>query len=316
MTVNGLITLLLENGTLLALWGALLLHWVISLPPEFHPIRIWQQLCVIVAEKVNNPSDTPKQRQLSGLLAWSIMWLTVLISLVALKQFVWLDSLFNLTLLWFAIEWKHPHQLAHRLSKGIAEDRIGYCRHLLSLEINRDTDKLSRVGLGKATAETLLMGYGRQVVAVLFWYCLAGGIGAILYRLALTLARSWSPSRLSYQYFGLPAVRILAAADIIPLRLFALLLTLGRNVGNAIRVLWQQGEQWLLPGPGWLLAAAGGKLTLSLGGPAIYAEQRRDRPSIGGPIAPAALHIAQLQHLLYWRLWLWLALCSLWLLIF
>nr|WP_246616466.1 cobalamin biosynthesis family protein [Thaumasiovibrio subtropicus] len=314
--MNGLMTLLLENGTLLAMWGAILLHWLIPIPPEFHPLRLWHQTAIAVATKVNNPKDNAKQRQLSGLLAWSVMWLTVLITLVAMKQFVLFDSLFNLTLLWFAIEWKHPHQLAKRLSKGLAEDRIGYCRHLLSLELNRETDKLSRVGLGKASAETLLLAYGRQVVCVLFWYCLAGGIGAILYRLAMSMARCWSPSRLAFQDFGLPAVRILATVEIIPLRLFALLLAFGRNLTGTIKTLWDQGERWLLPGPGWLLAAAGGKLTLSLGGPAIYAEQRRERPTVGGPIAPAALHIAQLQQLLYWRLWCWLGLCSAWLLVF
>ncbi len=70
-----------------------------------------------------------------------------------------------------------------------------------------------------------------------------------MYRLAISLARVWSPSRHHYHNFGVPAVRILATLDIIPLRIFALLFCIGHNGKTALQGIIQQGENWLLPGP-------------------------------------------------------------------
>lgn len=76
------------------------------------------------------------------------------------------------------------------------------------------------------------MGFGRNVIGVLFWYGVLGGSGAFLYRLIAELARTWSPSRATFQPFGFTAVRILALLDWLPLRLFSLLIILGKQAGT------------------------------------------------------------------------------------
>lgn len=313
--MNEAIALLTASPYLLALWGALALQWLLPLPAALHPLQIWQQLARAIADRVNHPDDAPRQQQLAGALAWSVMWLTVLVLLICLYQLVWIETAFHLLLLWIALDWRNTRQFSQAFIRHYSrEDKQG-CRFLLSTRINRHTDSLSLLGLGKAGAETQLLAYGRLVAGVLFWFGIAGGIGAILYRLAVSLARVWSPSRQQYRLFGLPAVRILALLDIVPLRLFAVLISLGQNVRVAWRGLASQGEAWLLPGPGWLLVATGHKLSLSLGGPAIYDTIKRERPRLGGPISPAALHLAQIDRLVNQRLIGWVILQSLLLLL-
>ncbi|TXZ86927.1 adenosylcobinamide-phosphate synthase, partial [Vibrio cholerae] len=173
----------------------------------------------------------------------------------------------------------------------------------------------SALGLGKAGVETLVMGFGRNVIGVLFWYGVLGGSGAFLYRLIAELARAWSPSRTTFQPFGFTAVRILALLDWLPLRLFSLLIILGKQAGTIFKAVLEQSRSWPLPGPAWLLCAVGNKLQLALGGPAIYGEQKSVRAKIGGRIAPAAIHIAQVQSLIAWRIFVWIALESLLLLL-
>ncbi|MGR5064126.1 cobalamin biosynthesis family protein [Photobacterium sp. DNB22_13_2] len=305
------IALIAGNSTLLALWGALALQWLLPIPSQLHPLKIWRHLALSLASKVNKPNDAPQQKRLSGLLSWSLLWLTVLIVLICLYQLVWIDAAFHLLLLWFALDWRNMHKFSKQFVRAYSREDKLQCRALLGTKLNRHTDTLSLLGIGKAGAETLLVGYGRLAAGVLFWYALAGGIGAILYRLAVELSRCWSPSRQQFRHFGQPATTALAILDIVPLRLFALILTVGHNGRVALRGLRQQGENWQLPGPGWLLTATGHKLSLSLGGPVIYDQIKMERPKLGGKIAPAPLHLSQIDRLANQRLWIWVTTQSL-----
>ncbi|MDP2532014.1 hypothetical protein Q8W15_00170 [Photobacterium damselae subsp. piscicida] len=51
-------------------------------------------------------------------------------------------------------------------------------------------------------------------------------------------------------------------------------------------------------------------------GPALYHDKKRERPRIGGRIAPAGFHLEQLLLLLRQRLLVWLLLLSITLIIF
>ncbi|PSU90347.1 adenosylcobinamide-phosphate synthase [Photobacterium kishitanii] len=311
MTTSAFIASLVTNSSLLALWGALLLHWLLPVPHQLHPLRIWHRLALLIASRVNHPHENHSQRLLAGYLAWALMWLTALVLLLAISQLVWYPTLFQLILLWLSLDWQHSASLSHQFNHAYSNNNKDQCRQLLDPHINRNADVLSLLGLGKAGAETIILSYGRHVVGVLFWYAIGGGIAAVLYRLAISLARAWSPTRTQYVVFGRPAIRIVAVLDIVPLRLFALLICLGRNSRTTLQGLRQQGENWHLPGPGWLLVATGHKLALSLGGPAIYNNVKMVRPRLGGKITPAALHIAQIQQLMTQRLYVWVTIESL-----
>ncbi|UTV27326.1 cobalamin biosynthesis family protein [Photobacterium atrarenae] len=308
--MNELLAVLNTHHALLVLWGALAMQWLLPIPGPLHPLQFWQLIAQRIAERVNHPDESRQQQLLAGSLAWLLMWLTVLVLLVAVDQLVWIESIYQLILLWLALDWRNTAQFSKRFIRAYSREDKAYCRQLLESPLNRETRNLSLLGLGKAGAETQLMAYGRLVAGVLFWFALTGGIGALMYRLAVSLARTWSPSRAEYHTFGLPAVRILAVLDIIPLRLFALLICVGHNGKNALLGIRQQGENWLLPGPGWLLAATGHKLSLSLGGPAIYNSRKMERPRLGGPIAPAALHLSQINLMMNRRLMAWVIIQS------
>ena len=155
------------------------------------------------------------------------------------------------------------------------------------------------------------MGYGRNVVCVLFWYGVTGGIGALMYRLTAELARAWSPSRRQYSPFGKPVIQLTAVLEIIPLRLFAMFIGAGKNVSSVSTAMLQQAKSWPLPGPAWLLCSIGNKLQLSLGGPALYQGLRAERAKLGGRIAPSAIHLAQIQTLIVWRIFAWIVIQSL-----
>ncbi len=299
-----------SNGALLVLWSALLCHLVLPFPREAHPAILWHKFAEQLADKVNTNANY-NQSLISGTLAWLLMIVPMLAVLIALKPLVWQPLLFELAFVLLAIDWRNTDKFCAQFITALAREDKPQARTLLNPIINRNTQPLSLLGLGKAGAETLIMSYGRNVVGVLFWYAIAGAIGAFIYRMMVELARAWSPSRQRFNPFGIPAVRAVAVMDFIPLRLFALMIATGQRAQYVFGLLKQQASSWPLPGPSWLIVAVGAKLELSLGGPAIYDGKKAVRAKLGGRIAPSALHIAQLQKLLAWRMLTWLLIQSL-----
>ncbi len=211
------------NGALLVMWGALLFHLLIPIPPAAHPIRFWQQLAALVASKVNSPSSSNQQQRLSGYLALLLLLVPTALVLFALESLVWKPEFYQLALLLLAIDWRSSEQYNDKLIDALAREDKANARRLLSTKINRETDGLSLLGIGKAGAETLLLSYARNVVGVLFWYGISGGIGALLYRLTLELARNWSPNQQGFKSFGKPSARLFLLLDFAPQTLFSAL---------------------------------------------------------------------------------------------
>ncbi|GAA5647099.1 cobalamin biosynthesis family protein [Vibrio proteolyticus] len=296
---------LYSNGALLVMWGALLCHYLLPIPRDAHPANLWRRFAHLLADKVNTP-HSHTQSVISGSLALLLMLLPTWLVLWALKPLVWQPQLYELALLILALDWRSYDKLTHELLPALAKDEKAQARSTLQPFLNRETRTLSALGLGKAGAETLILGYGRNVVGVLFWYALGGGAGALLYRLAVELARAWSPSRATFSPFGLPAIRLVAVLDFVPLRLLALLVVPGQRGLSTFQTMRAQSVSWPLPGPGWLLTSLGSKLELALGGPAIYDGRKAVRAKIGGRIAPAAIHLAQLQKFIAWRILIWI----------
>ncbi|WP_375751315.1 cobalamin biosynthesis family protein [Vibrio sp. HN007] len=305
-----LFDLIYSNGALAVLWGALLFHLVLPIPLSSHPATLWRAFARILADKVNT-NHSYSQSLISGSLAWLLMVIPAVIVLIALQPLVWQQQLFELALLLLAIDWRNNEKLANGLTDALTKEDKVKGRKLLEPLLNRDVSTLSPLGLGKAGAETVTLGFSRNVISVLFWYGLTGGIGAFTYRLIQELSRAWSPSRQAFLPFGLPAVRMLALLDYIPHRLFALMIAIGSKASTVFKLVIVQGKSWPTPGPGWVLAAIGGKLELSLGGPAIYSGKKTIRPKLGGRIAPSAIHLGQVKKLLAWKGLLWIVIQSL-----
>ncbi len=302
--------LLYANGALLVMWGALLFHLILPIPRSAHPFTLWRKIAEQLTAKVNR-HHSYSQSILAGSLSILIMIMPCLALLIALKPLVWQAPLYEMALLLLALDWRSSEILTQQLVNAIANEDKAQSRQLLKPYLNRDTDRLSLLGVGKAGAETIIMGYGRNVVCVLFWYAIAGGVGAFIYRLIAELARTWSPSRRQYSPFGKPVVQLLAVLEVVPLRLFAIFIAAGKDLSNVISGMKKQVNAWPLPGPAWLLSCVGHKLQLSLGGPALYQGMKTERAKIGGRIAPAAIHLAQIQTLLVWRIFAWVVIQSL-----
>ncbi len=200
--------------------------------------------------------------------------------------------------LWLALSFKPVITLAQNVELALIDEDKPKARQYLAHCLNRDTLSLSEIGISKACCETLIFGYFRGLFAVLFWYCLAGPIAALLYSLLVQLARNWTPRLEQFQQFGKPTHQLLFCVEALPIRLFSLMITIGTHFKMTFNAIKQQAPKWTEIGKGWLLASSGTKYQLSLGGSVIYDGIRFPREKIGGRIAPSAIHIAYLNQAL------------------
>ncbi|MGR6862359.1 cobalamin biosynthesis family protein [Aliivibrio salmonicida] len=302
-------SLLIADYSLLVLWGALLFHLLLPIPVHAHPMTIWRKFAELLATKVNT-ARSYQQRLISGSLAWALMIIPAIIVYIAALPLIWNLPLFNLGLLLISLEWRGVEKLCKDAIQAINQENKQETKTVLMPWLNRDVEPLSLLGLGKASAETIVLGYARTVIGVLFWYGIAGGIGAFIYRLSLELARAWSPSRDAFRPFGIPALTIQTILDFVPLKLFSFLCLLGKHFQIALHTLKQQKKSWPNKNNAWLLIIIGKKFELSMGGPVIYQGKKISRPKLGGKIAPSAIHLAQIHRFLSWRIAIWLILQS------
>ncbi|MDR9829952.1 cobalamin biosynthesis family protein [Vibrio sp. FNV 38] len=307
--MEDIIKQLYGNGMVLIMWSAILLQLLLPIPRQSHPMELWRRFALLLSDKVN--STNPKQAMLAGWLSVLLMLIPAAILLIALQPLMWQNELYQLGLLLLALDWRNTDALLCNLTTAMANEDKQQARQLLKPWVNRETQALSLLGLGKAGAETYLLAMGRGVIAVLFWYCLFGGIGAFIYRLTVELARVWSPSRQNFLAFGRAAIHLTALLDYIPLRVFSLFILVGHRAKQSTALLKLQHKSWPLPGSSWLLISSAAKYELSLGGPAIYDTQKCVRAKIGGRIAPAAIHLSQLRQLIFSRLIAWVLCASL-----
>ncbi|PQJ89996.1 cobalamin biosynthesis family protein [Aliivibrio sifiae] len=303
------LSLLIADYSLLVLWGALLFHLLLPIPVHAHPMTIWRKFAELLSTKVNT-ARSYKQRLISGSLAWTLMIIPAIIVYVAALPLIWNLPLFNLGLLLISLEWRAVEKLCKDTIQAINQEDKKEAKTVLIPWLNRDVEPLSLLGLGKASAETMVLGYARTVIGVLFWYGIAGGVGAFIYRLSLELARAWSPSRDSFRPFGIPALTIQTVLDFIPLKIFSILCLLGKHFQITLSTLKQQKKSWPNKNNAWLLIIIGKKFELSMGGPVIYQGNKITRSKLGGKIAPSAIHLAQIHRFLSWRIAIWLILQS------
>ncbi|MCM2289453.1 MAG: cobalamin biosynthesis protein, partial [Sulfuritalea sp.] len=173
--------------------------------------------------------------------------------------------------------------------------------------VSRDTSALDEEGVARAAVESILENGNDAVFGTLFWFLLAGGAGAVLYRLANTLDAMWGYRDQRRLYFGWAAARIDDLLNLVPARLTALSYALLGDTRNAWSCWRRQAAAWSSPNAGPVLAAGAGALAVQLGGAAMYHGAMEERPKVGAGDTASVGHIGAALALVERSLWLWLA---------
>lgn len=243
----------------------------------------------------------------AGLVAWCLAvlpWAALALWLRGLTD--WAHWPVDLALLYFALGARSLHKHAEAVAAPLAAGELDAAREQVSRIVSRDVAALDAEGVARAATESVLENGHDAVFATLFWFCLAGGTGALLARLANTLDAMWGYRTPRYLRFGRIAARGDDALGWIPARLTALTYALLGHTRQALTCWREQAPQWSSPNAGPVMAAGAGALGVRLGGPAPYHGQIEARPALGCGRPADAITIRRATTLVRSSVWLWL----------
>ncbi|WP_067861690.1 adenosylcobinamide-phosphate synthase CbiB [Neptuniibacter marinus] len=263
----------------LSLLAALLLDYWFKEPKRFHPLVGFGNMASLL-EKRFNLNDKK-----GGVLAWCLAVLPW-VFLGFLLQYSLLDmpvlmALVAGVVLYFGLGWQsllsHGMAIAEPLKRG----DLQAARQAVSMIVSRDTSELEEEAIASAATESVLENGADAIFSALFWFCLLGIPGVILYRLSNTLDAMWGYKNTRYVQFGWCAARIDDLLNFVPARLTAASYALLGDTAIAIKAWREQGRIWKSPNAGPVMASGAGAINVSLGGAAIYHGELQQRPALG-----------------------------------
>jgi len=287
--------------------AATLLDRLLGEPRRFHPLVGFGRWAMVI-EKIlqRHASAHPLACRLIGLLAWAL----AVVPWLALA--VWLRTklplLVDVLLLYFALGGQSLAEHAEAVAAPLEAGQLEQARECVARMVSRDTAALDAHGVARAGVESVLENGNDAVFGALFWFIVAGGPGALLFRLANTLDAMWGYRTPRYLYFGWAAARLDDLLNYLPARLTALSYALLGQTRSALACWRGQADAWDSPNAGPVMASGAGALGLMLGGSASYHGSSELRPPLGCGAPPVAADIRRAIALVRHTQWLWLAL--------
>ena len=241
-----------------------------------------------------------------GSAAWilAVLPLTALAALISHHAGVAAHAL----LLYFSLGLRSLREHNLPIAQALSDANLPQARLLTARIVSRDTANASAGDLATASTESLLENGNDAVFGTLFWFAVAGGPGALLFRLANTLDAMWGYRSSRFLYFGRVAARIDDMLNFIPARLTALsYVLLAREPKLAWRCWRQQAPHWPSPNAGPVMSTGAAALGLALGGAAVYDGVEEMRPALGIGRPAVGGDIVRAWHLVRATTTLWLA---------
>ncbi|MES2163482.1 MAG: adenosylcobinamide-phosphate synthase CbiB [Pseudomonadota bacterium] len=299
----GVVALLMVAGVLLDLMLGEARRW--------HPLVGFGNLAMALERRLNRGG----LRFWRGALAWmlAVLPLTTLAALLVrlLGANGALPWIAHAVMLYFCLGLRSLRDHNLPIADALAQSDLPNARLLTARIVSRDTTSASEIELTKASAESLLENGNDAVFGTLFWFIVAGGPGAVLFRMANTLDAMWGYRTARLLQFGCSAARIDDALNYIPARLTALsYVLLAPGLQGKLRA-WQcwrtQAPAWSSPNAGPVMSSGAGALGVQLGGAAIYDGELEQRPPLGEGQPATGADISRAWRLVARTTALWLA---------
>jgi len=284
--------------------AAVVLDSIFGEPRRYHPLIGFGFLASKLEASFNMPmKQNSTVQRFVGALALVFLLAPFTLLAYCLCQYSVASFLTNTLLLYFAIGHKSLHQHARAVSSALNRDDQDLAKTAASYMVSRDSSAIEPI---PATVESVLENGNDGVFGALFWFFIAGGTGALLFRLANTMDAMWGYKTPRFYYFGWAAARFDDVLNYIPARLTALTYALLGNTRLALCCWKTQAVTWDSPNAGPVMSAGAGALNVKLGGAARYFGEWHERPVLGAGNPPVLSDIERALALIRHGVIMWM----------
>lgn len=283
---------------------AVVLDFILGEPERFHPLVGFGWLANRIESKLNpkNRQELSSQRLL-GLVGLILLIAPFILLAFELSKTPMIGFIVDTLLLYFAIGHKSLHEHARAVSRALFNQDIAAAKVAASYMVSRDSAAVEPI---PATIESVLENGNDGVFGALFWFFVAGGTGALAFRLINTMDAMWGYKTARYFYFGWAAARLDDLISYIPARLTALTYALLGRTRIALHCWKQQAPLWDSPNAGPVMACGAGAMYVKLGGAACYQGEWHQRPTLGAGEPPVTSDIERALKFVRHGVYSWL----------
>lgn len=216
----------------------------------------------------------------------------------------------NVAVLYFTVRLRQAGTPYATISDALQNQDLEAARATLSQWTGQPAEELSAAEVAKIAIEQRLLDAHRDGFGVIAWFILLPGpCGALLYRLASELDRSWGTrNEEEFGRFGDFARQAFAALDWLPARLTAASFAVAGDFEDAVYCWRSQALSWVPHRQGILLASGAGAIGIRLGDAVRERGEVRVRPELGTGDEPDADYMKSASGLVWRVLALWMAL--------
>ena len=282
---------------------AVALDFMLGEPKRYHPLVGFGWFAQQVERYLNKKSALLSLQRFIGLLGLILLIVPPVYTAFIVSQVKSLAFITDTLLLYFALGHKSLHEHARAVEHALSHQDIEAAKLAASYMVSRDSAAIEPIS---ATVESVLENGNDGVFGALFWFFIAGGVGALAFRLINTMDAMWGYKTPRYYYFGWAAARLDDLVSYLPARLTALTYALIGNTRCALRCWFKQAPLWDSPNAGPVMSSGAGAMQILLGGPACYQGEWHKRPLLGEGKAPTHKHIEQALQLVRYGVYGWL----------
>ncbi len=285
--------------------AVLLDHWL-GEPQKYHPLVFFGNLARQIEIKLRCPWHLAIQQKLMGCIALFLMIMPFSLIIYFLDQWPLINTILAPVVLYFCIAANSLKLHAVSVLQALEKKDIDVARQRVAMIVSRETDQMTASDVRRATIESVLENGADAVFAPLFWFCVAGPTGAVLYRLSNTLDAMWGYKNQRFVHFGWAAARFDDCLNWIPARLTALSYACLGQSSTALSCWKTQAALLDSPNAGPVMTAGAGSLNIQLGGPAYYHGQIKHKIYFGTDKSVIDFDIYRANSLINSSLILWL----------
>lgn len=299
---------------------------VLGEPSRGHPLVAFGKLVVRIERALNPdrdaphkspterehavpPASRPLRARIAGVAGWAIAVVPPVVLLAVLTHVLplMLSWPIQAIALWFALGARSLADHIAPVEDALRAGDLARARALTSRVVTRDLSGADEPAVARAAIESALENGNDAIFGALFWFVVAGGAGALAFRLINTLDAMWGYRTPRMRYFGWAAARLDDAANYVPARLTALTYAVCGNARSALACWRAQASAWESPNAGPVMASGAGSLNVACGGAAWYHGILESRPVLGCGQVPQAADIGRALSLVKRSIGLWLA---------